>query len=93
MPAFASFMRLYVSEWKIYKTMQSGFFTSHSRPSGEGSNQRPRPKLRTFGSPKRHDPGYHELDEYITKSQTVISDSRGMAISHNGSRNESDSRL
>ncbi|KAI0100870.1 hypothetical protein GGR51DRAFT_531253 [Nemania sp. FL0031] len=72
MPAFATFVKVYVSESTIVKTLRSTFFTSQSSPSDVSKDQST--KLRTFGSPSRHVPGYYELTETTMKSQSTIPD-------------------
>jgi len=73
MPAVASFMRVYVSESTIYKTVRSKIRRTNGDHSGKGSKPSfRRPDLATFGSPNVQGPGSYELtDPTVTKAHVV----------------------
>ncbi|KAK7708154.1 hypothetical protein SLS64_006976 [Diaporthe eres] len=73
MPAVATFVRIYVSESTIIKTLRSKIRLTHDTElSKDPRSSLRKPNLATFGSPNVQRPGNYELtDPTITAAQVI----------------------
>ena len=75
MPAVATFMRVYVSESALVKTLWSKIRGTNGDYSGKNLKPSfPRPDLATFGSPNVRGPGCYELTDPTVTTTGVIPD-------------------
>ncbi|CAJ2508297.1 Uu.00g094830.m01.CDS01 [Anthostomella pinea] len=75
LPAFANFLRLHVSETAFYKSLRSRLGSGSKGQISDFKQKDSWQKrtLRTFGSPQKHHPRYHELsDSVIHMSQVTV---------------------
>ncbi|GAW15331.1 hypothetical protein ANO14919_047400 [Xylariales sp. No.14919] len=75
LPAFTNFLRIYVSQTALYKSIRSKLSlasNSYAPDSGQKDSSE-KPELWTFGSPQKRQPQYDQLtDSVILKTQATI---------------------
>ncbi|KAI5921810.1 hypothetical protein F4810DRAFT_325326 [Camillea tinctor] len=87
MPAFANFIRIYVSETKAFKSLQSMLRGSRNDSSKDIQKAPQGPELATFGSPRPRGPSYYELtDSAIMRTQLTTNDSGVSLNPENGGK-------